>query len=202
MDNVKRKSEGLPYCYDDPALLSDQHLYQDQMRQYNLLMPSDIDGRSKMLKKVFLEIGEGCTVEQPIHSNWGCRHVHLGDGVYVNSNVTFVDDAEIWIGDNCLIAPNVVFCTAGHPILPILREHHYVYNLPIHIGKNVWIGSSVQVMPGVTIGDNSVIGAGSVVTHDIPSDCVAYGVPCEVIREIGEKDEKYYYKNRELDIKE
>lgn len=202
MDNVKRKSEGLPYCYDDPALLSDQHLYQDQMRQYNLLMPSDIEGRSKMLKKVFLEIGEGCTVEQPIHSNWGCRHVHLGDGVYVNSNVTFVDDAEIWIGDNCLIAPNVVFCTAGHPILPILREHHYVYNLPIHIGNNVWIGSSVQVMPGVSIGDNSVIGAGSVVTHDIPSDCVAYGVPCEVIREIGEKDEKYYYKNRELDIKE
>ena len=202
MDNVRRKQQGLPYCYDDPALLGDQHMYQDKMREYNSLLPSDTEGRGKLLQEVFGEIGEGCTVEQPINSNWGCQHVHIGKGVYVNSNVTFVDDADIYIGNDCLIAPNVVFCTSGHPIKPILREQHYVYNLPIHVGKNVWIGSGAQIMPGVTIGDNSVIGAGSVVTNDIPSDCVAYGVPCRVIRSIGEKDDMYYWKNRKLDIKE
>lgn len=114
--------------------------------------------------------------------------------------MTFVDDEHIFIGDNCLIAPNVVFSTSGHPILPVLREHHYVYNLPIYVGKNVWIGSAVQIMPGVTIGDNSVIGAGSVVTGDIPANVVAYGVPCKVIREIGEKDKEFYYKDRKLDV--
>lgn len=99
-----------------------------------------------------------------------------------------------------MIAPNVVIATSGHPILPVLREQNYVYNLPVHIGSNVWIGSGVQILPGVTIGDHSVIGAGSVVTNDIPANVVAFGVPCRVVREIGEKDEKYYFKNRELDI--
>lgn len=99
-----------------------------------------------------------------------------------------------------MISPNVVFTTSGHPVLPILRESHYVYNLPIHIGRNVWIGSGSQIMPGITIGDNSVIGAGSVVTHDIPENVVAFGVPCQVIREIGEKDREFYYKDRKLDV--
>jgi galactoside O-acetyltransferase len=102
---------------------------------------------------------------------------------------------------NCfLIAPNVVIATSGHPILTILREHNYVYNLPAHLGKNVWIDSGVQIVPGITIGDNSVIGAGSVVTKDIPANVVAFGVPCKMIREIGGKDTKYYYKDRELDV--
>ena len=99
-----------------------------------------------------------------------------------------------------MISPNVVFTTSGHPVLPILRENHYVYNLPIHIGRNVWIGSNVSVMPGVSIGDNTVIGAGSVVTNDIPANVVAFGMPCRVIREIGERDREYYYKDRKLDV--
>ncbi len=200
MNNVERKRQGLPYCYDDPALLGDQHAYQDKMTEYNNTLPTDTEARQKLLSEVFAEVGKGCMVETPVNANWGCKHVHLGNGVYVNSNVTFVDDEHIYIGDNCLIAPNVVFATSGHPILPILREHHYVYNLPIHIGKNVWIGSGVQIMPGVTIGDNSVIGAGSVVTGNIPDNAVAFGVPCKVVREIGEKDRAYYYKDRELDV--
>jgi galactoside O-acetyltransferase len=83
---------------------------------------------------------------------------------------------------------------------PVLREHHYVYNLPVRIGRNVWIGSGVQILPGVTIGDHSVIGAGSVVTGDIPENVVALGAPCRVVREIGEKDRKYYYKNRGVGV--
>lgn len=200
MDNVLRREQGLPYHYDDPALQGNQREYQDHMMEYNRLMPSDMEKRQAMLKKIFADIGEGTSVEIPINANWGCRHVHLGKGIYINSNVTFVDDGDIYIGDYCLIGPNVVFATAGHPILPVLREHHYVYQLPIHVGRNVWIGSGVQIMPGVKIGDNSVIGAGSVVTGDIPANVVACGVPCKVLREIGEKDRKFYYKDRELDV--
>ncbi|MCC8016105.1 MAG: sugar O-acetyltransferase [Clostridiales bacterium] len=200
MDNIRRKKLGLPYCYDDPALLSDQHIYQNRMMEYNKIPATERKNRRKALKEMFAEIGKDCIIETPVNSNWGCRHVHLGNGIYINSNVTFVDDEDIYIGDNCLIAPNVVFSTAGHPVLPILRENHYVYNLPIHIGKNVWIGSGAQIMPGITIGDNAVIGAGSVVTNNIPSNVVAYGVPCRVIREIGCKDKEYYYKNRKLDV--
>ena len=200
MDNAKRKVDGLPFHYDDPSLVGDQHLYQDRMYDYNQTRPTEIEKRQQLLREIFAEVGDGCNVETPVHANWGCKHVHLGSGIYINSNVTFVDDAHIYIGDQCMIAPNVVFATAGHPILPILREHHYVYNLPIHIGRNVWIGANVSIMPGVTIGDNSVIGAGSVVTNDIPSDVVAYGSPCRVMRPIGEKDRKYFYKNKELDV--
>lgn len=200
MDHVKRKKLGLPYRYDDPALLGDQHRYQDRMMEYNRTLATDTEERARLLPEIFAEIGADCTVEVPLNANWGCRHVHLGSGVYLNSNVTFVDDEHIYIGDHCLIAPNVVFSTSGHPILPILREHHYVYNLPIYVGKNVWIGSGAQILPGVTIGDNTVIGAGSVVTGDIPANVVAYGVPCRVIREIGEKDRACYYKDRKLDV--
>jgi galactoside O-acetyltransferase len=99
-----------------------------------------------------------------------------------------------------MIAPNVVIATSGHPVWPVLREHHYVYNLPVRIGRNVWIGSSAQILPGVTIGDNAVIGAGSVVTNDIPANVVAVGVPCRVAREIGVKDREYFFKNRKLDV--
>lgn len=156
MTNKERKGQGLVYCYDDPALLGNQHLYQNKMSEYNQTLPTETEKRQKLLKKVFAEIGNNCTVETPLNANWGCKHVHLGNGVYLNSNITFVDDEHIYIGDNCLIAPNVVFSTSGHPILPILRKHHYVYNLPIHVGKNVWIGSGVQIMPGITIGDKDM----------------------------------------------
>ena len=99
-----------------------------------------------------------------------------------------------------MIGPGTVFATAGHPVHPKLRELRYVYNLPIHVGKNVWIGSGVQIMPGVEIGNNSVIAAGSVVTRDIPANVVAAGSPCRVLRKIGEYDRKYYYKEHLLDF--
>ncbi len=200
MNNVERKAKGLPYRYDDPALLGDQHIYQDKMIEYNRTLATETEKRQALLREVFAEVGEDCTVETPLHANWGCKHVHLGRGIYINSNVTFVDDEHIFIGDYSMISPNVVFTTSGHPVLPILRENHYVYNLPIHIGRNVWIGSNVSIMPGITIGDNTVVGAGSVVTHDLPANVVAFGVPCQIIREIGEKDRAFYYKGRKLDI--
>ena len=200
MTNKERKEKGLVYRYDDKSLQGDQFSCQEKLYEYNHTRPTDLEGRTRLLKEMFAEVGEGCQIETPMHANWGGKNVHLGKNVYCNSNVTFVDDADIFIGDNCLIAPNVVISTSGHPILPILREHNYVYNIPVHIGKNVWIGSGTQITPGVIIGDNSVIGAGSVVTGDIPDNVVAYGVPCKVIRQIGEKDAKYFHKNKELDV--
>lgn len=167
---------------------------------YNNTLPTEVEKRAKLLKEIFAEVGENCCVETPINSNWGCKHVHLGKCVYINSNVTFVDDDHIYIGDYTMLAPNVMLSTAGHPILPSLRLEGYQYGFPIHIGKNVWIGSGVQILPGVTIGDNTVVGSGSVVTRDIPANCVAMGFPCRVVREIGEKDKKYYFRDREIDI--
>jgi galactoside O-acetyltransferase len=201
-DNQTRKKRGLPYHYDDPAITRGQFQHQDKLHEYNQTRPTQTEDRQRLLKEMFAEVGEGCHVETPLHANWGGHHVHLGTGVYLNSNVTLVDDTDIFIGDYCLIAPNVVISTSGHPILPILREHHYTYNLPVRIGRNVWLGSGVQIMPGVTIGDDSVIGAGSVVTADIPSGVVAFGVPCRVVRQIGDKDREYYAKGRRLDVSE
>ena len=202
MNNKERKKQGLPYHYDDASLYQGQREYQELLYDYNLLRPMQVEEKQEYLKKMFAEIGEGCTVETPVHANWGCHHVHFGKGIYCNSNVTFVDDGNIYIGDFTMIAPNVVIATAGHPILPILREHHYVYCQDVHIGNNVWIGANVTILPGVTIGENTVIGAGSVVTKDLPSNVVVYGNPCKVIRKIGKKDYEYYFRNKKLDVEE
>lgn len=120
--------------------------------------------------------------------------------VYGNFGTTFVDDADIYVGDYVMFGPHVVVATAGHPILPSLRERAMQFNRPVRIGNNVWIGANAAVMPGVTIGDNSVIGAGSVVTKDIPANVVAVGSPCKVLREIGERDREYFYKNEKYDM--
>lgn len=199
-ENVERFHSHKLYLYDMPIFLDNQREFQDRMEEYNRTFPTEVEKRSKMLQKVFAEVGENCCVETPLNSNWGCKHVHLGKAVYINSNCTFVDDDHIYIGDYTMVAPNVVFTTAGHPILPSLRLKGYEFVFPINVGKNVWIGSGCQIMPGVTIGDNTVIGAGSVVTRDIPANCVAMGVPCKVVREIGEKDRKYYFRDHEIDV--
>lgn len=150
---------------------------------------------------MFAEIGEGCYLETPFYANFGGKKVHMGKHCYSNFGLTLVDDAEIYIGDNVLFAPNVTLCTAAHPILPELRTKGYQFNVPVRIESGVWLGAGAIVLPGVTIGENSVIGAGSVVTKDIPANVVAVGNPCRVLREINENDKKYYYKDKEIDIK-
>ncbi|GBG94426.1 sugar O-acyltransferase [Ligilactobacillus salitolerans] len=202
MDNYKRKKQSLPYHYDDPSLMGRQQDYLELLYDFNQTRPHEQQKKNDLQQQMSAQIGENCHIETPLHANWGCHNVHFGKGIYVNFNLCLVDDADIYVGDHCMLGPNVVIATSGHPLLPILREHNYVYNFPVHIGRNVWIGSSVQILPGVTIGDNSVIGAGSVVTHDIKANMVAYGSPCEEVRQIGEKDRKYYYKDHELDVSE
>ncbi len=190
---------GEVYYPSDPTIVEEQTKCLDRLYTYNMTRPIEGDKREAMLKEMFANIGEGCYIEPPFHANWGGRYVHFGRGVYANFNLTLVDDTHIYVGDYTMFGPNVVVATAGHPILPELRERAYQYNMPVHIGRNCWLGAGVIVLPGVTIGDNTVIGAGSVVTKDIPSNVVAVGNPCRILRPIGEHDRIYYFHNRKLD---
>lgn len=177
-------------------IMEEQLKCLEKLYDYNQTRPLEQEKRQKMLKEMFAEIGEGCYIEPPFRSNWGGKHCHFGKFVYANFNLTLVDDTHIYVGDNTMFGPNVTVATAGHPILPELREQGYQYNFPVKIGKNCWIGAGVVIVPGVTIGDNTVIGAGSVVTKDIPSNVVAVGNPCRIMREIGDRDKEFYFKNR------
>ncbi len=187
------------YLPMDDSIMKDQLKRIDRLYNFNATRPIELDKREEMLKEMFAEIGEGCYIEPPLHSNFGGGHVHFGKYVYANFNLTMVDDTHIYVGDYTMIGPNVTIASAGHPILPELREKGYQYNMQVHIGKNCWIGAGSVILPGVTIGDNTVIGAGSVVTKDIPENVVAVGNPCRVLREIGERDREYYFKNRKID---
>ncbi len=187
------------YLPNDPEILSEQQQYLERLYDFNLTRPSEAEKRQKMLKEMFAEIGEGCYIEPPFHANFGGKNVHFGKGVYANFNLTLVDDTHIYVGDFTMFGPNVTVATAGHPILPELREQVYQYNFPVHIGRNCWIGAGAVIVPGVSIGDNTVIGAGSVVTKDIPSDVVAVGNPCRVLRPISEHDKEFYFKDRKID---
>ncbi|HBN57130.1 MAG TPA: sugar O-acetyltransferase [Lachnospiraceae bacterium] len=188
------------YLPGDEEILKIQLKKLDRLYDFNATRPTELDKREVLLKEMFAEIGEGCYIEPPFHANFGGSHVHFGSHIYANFNLTMVDDTHIYVGDYTMFGPNVTVATAGHPILPELRRQGYQYNAPIHIGENCWIGAGVLIMPGVTIGNNSVIGAGSVVTKDIPSDVVAIGVPCRVLREINEHDKVYYFRDRKIHL--
>lgn len=199
MSMIDKIHTGELYLPEDDSVMEIQLKHLDVLYDFNMTRPTELDKREKMLKEMFAEIGDGCYIEPPFHSNWGGAHCHFGKNVYCNFGVTLVDDTHIYVGDNTMFGPNVIVATAGHPILPELREKAYQYNAPVHIGRNCWLGAGVIIVPGVTIGDNVVVGAGSVVTKDIPSNVVAVGNPCRVLREIGEHDKEYYFKNRRID---
>lgn len=184
------------YLPGNEELMKEQLGYLNRLYDFNMTRSIELEKREAMLKEMFAEIGEGCYIEPPFHANFGGKHVHFGKNIYANFNLTLVDDTHIYVGDYTMFGPNVTVATAGHPILPELRKEGYQYNAPINIGKNCWIGAGAIILPGITIGDNVVIGAGSIVTKDIPSNVVAVGNPCKVLREVNEDDKKYYFKNR------
>ena len=198
MDIIEKMHSTKLYLPSDPEIAKEQQKCLNRLYDFNQTRPTELKKRKAMLKEMFAEIGDGCYIEPPFHANWGGRHVHFGNHVYANFNLTLIDDTHIYIGSHTMIGPGVIIATAGHPVLPILREQAYQYNAPIHIGSNCWLGAGVIVLPGVTIGDNTVIGAGSVVTKDIPSDVVAVGAPCRVMRPIGERDKEFYFKDKRI----
>lgn len=202
MEIFKRMHNEELYLPTGEELLKEQAACLDMLYDYNMTRPTEAGKRQKLLKDMFAKIGDNCYIEPPFHANFGGRFVEFGDWVYANFNLTLVDDAPIYVGDNTMFGPNVVLATAGHPILPELREVGYQYNSSVTVGKNCWLGAGVIVLPGVSIGDNSVIGAGSVVTKDIPSGVLALGTPCRVVREINKADREYYFKNKRIDWEE
>lgn len=198
MTEKEKMLAGELYLPGNEEIMAEQLLCLEKLYDYNQTRPLEYKKREEMLKDMFAEIGEGCYIEPPLHANWGGKHCYFGKDVYANFNLTLVDDTYIYVGDGTMFGPNVVVASAGHPILPVLREKAFQYNMPVSIGKNCWIGAGAVIVPGVSIGDNTVIGAGSIVTKDIPANVVAVGNPCRVLREINENDKKYYFKNREI----
>lgn len=199
MDLYERIKSGKLYFCDDEDLMRDQARCMELLYDFNMTRPGESEKRKELLGNLLAEMGENCYLEPPLRANWG-RNTHLGNNVYANFSLTLVDDTDIYIGNYVMIGPNVTIDAGTHPISPKLRKKQAQYNLPVRIGDNVWIGAGAILLPGVTIGENSVIGAGSLVTKDIPANVVAVGSPCRVVREIGERDEKYYYKDWEIDI--
>ena len=180
------------------ALVKEQAACLERQFEFNHTHPTDFARREALLREMFAEIGPGCYIEPPLHANWAGKFVHLGRSVYVNFNLTLVDDTAIYIGDYTMIGPNVTIATGTHPILPALRENFYQFNMPVRIGRNCWLGAGAIILPGVTIGDNVVVGAGSVVTHDLPDNVVAVGNPCRVLRPVGERDREIYFRDRPI----
>ena len=198
--NMKDKLHtGEIYYPSVDEIMREQTMCLEKLYDFNETRPLEGEKRAKLLKEMFAEIGEDCYIEPPLRSNWGGKHVHFGKCVYANFNLTLVDDTHIYVGDYTMLGPNVTIATAGHPILPELREKGYQFNMPVHIGRNCWLGAGVIVLPGITIGDNVVVGAGSVVTKDLPDNVVAVGNPCRVLREVNEYDREYYFKDRKID---
>lgn len=198
MSDLERLHSETVYDPMSDEILQLQRQCLERLYDFNATRPSEDKKRQQLLKEMFAEIGEDCYIEPPFHANWGGRHVHFGDAVYANFNLTLVDDTHIYVGSKTMIGPNVTVATAGHPVLPSLREKAYQFNLPVHIGENCWIGAGAILLPGVTVGDNTVIGAGSVVTKDIPANVVAVGNPCRVLREISERDREFFYRDKRI----
>lgn len=196
MTEYEKLHSGTLYLPGDPEIQKKQLDCLEKLYDYNATRPHERGKRDALLKEMFMEIGEGCYIEPPFYANWGGAHVTFGRDIYANFGLTLVDDTYITVGDHTMFAPRVTVATASHPVLPEPRLQQYEYNLPVHIGRNCWIGTGAVILPGVTIGDNTVIGAGSVVTRDIPSNVVAFGNPCRVQRPIGEQDEEFVRKHK------
>ncbi|MBQ5994235.1 MAG: sugar O-acetyltransferase [Clostridia bacterium] len=197
MDNKKRRDAQLPYISDLNIML-EQERTRLLIRRYNRVIPMNAPMMTLILKKLLGSMGKFCYIEPPFRCDYG-SHIFVGENFIANYNLTVLDVAPVRIGDNCLVGPNVSIFTAGHPVHPEMRNTGLEYGIEINIGDNVWIGGCSVINPGVTIGSNTVIASGSVVTKDIPDNVIAGGNPCKVIREITDEDRKYYYKNLEFD---
>ena len=193
MSEKEKMLNGLLYLADlDPVLLEDRNRAKDLCFEFNNLKPSDEENKRKIIKKLFKSVKDNFLIQPSFWCDYG-YNIEIGNNFFSNHNLVILDCAPVKFGDNVLIAPNCGFYTAGHPIDKDDRRQFLEYAFPITVGNDVWFGGNVIVMPGVNIGNNVIVGAGSVVTKDIPSDCIAYGNPCRVIRKITPED-KYKYK--------
>ena len=196
MNNIERRDKELPYISDE-SVMEEQKVCRRILQRLNTVDRSDFDSIGKIVEEL-LGKSENAFINPPFYCDYG-THIEVGKNFFANYNCTIIDVAKVKIGNNCQFAPNVSIYTAGHPIHPVSRNSLYEYGISVTIGDNVWIGGNTAILPGVHIGSNTVIGAGSVVTKDIPDWVVAAGNPCRVVKQITEEDKKYYYKDQEFD---
>lgn len=197
MDNRYRRDHEMPYN-SDALVMKEQLPAKRNVRKYNKCMPFNLVKGMRLIDKIGIKHQGPVYFEPPFHCEYGF-HITVGEHFYANTGCVMLDVGKITIGKNVMFGPNVSIYTAGHPIHPESRNSGYEYGIPVTIGDNVWIGGDCVVLPGVTIGSNTVIGAGSVVTKDIPDNVCAAGNPCKVIRSITEEDKPYYFKDRKFD---
>ena len=196
MNNIERRDKGMAYISDD-SVMEQQKRARILTQKLNTMDRSDFKGLGDVVKEL-LGQSEGAWINPPFYCDYGFN-IEVGKNFFANYNCTMLDVAKITIGENCFMASNVAIFTAGHPIHPDSRNSMYEYGIPVTIGDNVWIGGNTVICPGVTIGSNCVVGAGSVVTKDIPDWSVAAGNPCRVIRKITDEDKRYYFKKIPFD---
>ena len=196
MNQIERRDAGLANISDD-SVFEEQKKCRQILQKLNFIDHSDFAGISEIVKELFGK-SEGAFVNPPFYCDYG-SHIEVGKNFFANYNCTLLDVAKIKIGDNCQMAPNVAIYTAGHPIHPVSRNSAYEYGKEVTIGDNVWLGGNTVVCPSVHIGNNVVIGAGSVVTRDIPDWSIAAGNPCKVIRKITDADKRRLFHNEDID---
>ena len=199
MTQKERMLAGLAYKAEDPELRKEYLENKKRVHEYNAHDPLDLKWLDRSAREILGGAGKNLTMCQPVHFDYG-RHTYVGDNFFSNYNLCVLDVADVVIGDNVFIAPNVSIYTAGHPLHPDSRNSMYEYGIGITIGDNCWIGGSVTICPGVHIGAGCVIGAGSVVVKDIPPYSLAVGNPCRVVREITEEDRDFYFKDKKFDV--
>lgn len=196
MDQKERRDLGMAYISDE-SVMEEQKECRKILYRLNHMDGSDFEGIGRIVKEL-LGRSEDAFINPPFYCDYG-SHIEVGKNLFMNYNCTIIDVAKVTIGDNCLMGPNIAIYTAGHPVHPVSRNTLYEYGVEVSIGDNVWIGGNTVITPGVHIGSNTVIGAGSVVTRDIPDWVIAAGNPCRVIRPVTEGDLRFYYKDREFD---
>lgn len=199
MTQKERMLANLPYKAWMDGLSEERLENKKRIDQYNHLPPEQWNEQVDLLKRILGKTGDEVYIEPPFHCDYG-YNIEVGENFYANYNLVILDVGKVRIGKNVMFAPNVSIYTAGHPVHPDSRNSGYEYGIDITIGDNVWIGGNVCVLPGVKIGDNVVIGAGSVVTKDLPDNVIAAGNPCRIIRKITQEDRDFYYKNRKFDV--
>lgn len=196
MKQTERRDLQIPY-------ISDEDVFEEQKRariltqKLNTADRSDFDTLKRIVKEL-LGRSQDAFINPPFYCDYG-TNIEVGKNFFANYNCTILDVAKVIIGDNCQMAPNVAIYTAGHPVHPDTRNTAYEYGIEVTIGDNVWIGGNTVICPGVHIGSNTVIGAGSVVTKDIPDWVIAAGNPCKVLREITDADRRFYFRDRQFD---
>lgn len=196
MNNMERRDLGMAYI-SDASIMEEQKRCRKILQRLNTVDRSDFDEIGRIVKELFGK-SEGAFLNPPFYCDYGF-HIEVGKNFFANYNCTIIDVAKVTIGDNCQMAPNVAIYTAGHPVHPVSRNSMYEYGIEVSIGDNVWIGGNTVILPGVHIGSNTVIGAGSVVTKDIPEWVIAAGNPCKVVREITDADKEFYFKGKRFD---